>query len=114
MPSSNASGSKLAELEEKLDGLEEQKAAVLNSSEIGPRDLILLGELNKDLDRTQAAITALSSGELHFPVSASAILFSVVWPYVRAFSWLALHISRNLAHRKCLVVAMHLHVQEVA
>ena len=78
MASSSASGSKLAELEEKLKGLEEQKAAVLVLSEIGPRDLILLGELNKDLDRVQAAITALSSGELHFPVSASATYSSLV------------------------------------
>ncbi len=38
MASSSASGSKLAELEEKLKGLEEQKAAVLVLSEIGPRD----------------------------------------------------------------------------
>ena len=72
MASSSASGRKLAELEEKLQGLEEQKAAVLVLSEIGPRDLILLGELNKDLDRVQAAITALSSGELYFSVSTSA------------------------------------------
>ena len=60
----------LAELKEKLKGLEEQKAAVL--SEIGPSDLIMLGELNKDLDRVQAAITALFSGELYFRISASA------------------------------------------
>ena len=59
MASSSASGSKLAELEEELKGLKEQKAAVLVLSEIGSRDLILLGELNKDLDRVQAAITAL-------------------------------------------------------
>ena len=71
MALSNASGGELAELKEKLKGFEEQKAAVLVSSEIGPRALILLNELNKDLDRVQAAITALSSGELHFPVSAS-------------------------------------------
>ena len=60
-----------AELEKKLKGLEERKAAVLALSEIGPRDLILSSELNKDLDRVQAAITALSSDELHFPVLAS-------------------------------------------
>ena len=78
MASSSASGCKLAELEEKLQGLEEQKAAVLVLSEIGPRDLILLGELNKDLDRVQAAITALSYGEPHFPVSASAPHSSLV------------------------------------
>ena len=76
MASSSASGSELADLEEKLKGLTEQKAAVLVFR--GPRDLILLGELNKDLDRVQAAITALSSGELHFPVSASATHSSLV------------------------------------
>ena len=73
MASSKASGSKLVELEAKLKGLEEQKAAVLKKSEIGPRDLILLDELNKDLDRVQAAIIALSSGELNVSVSTSAI-----------------------------------------
>lgn len=67
----------LAELKEKLRGLEEQKAAELKSQQ-GTRDLELLMELNKDLDQTQAAITALSSGELHFPVSASATYFSLV------------------------------------
>ena len=66
MASSSAPRGELPELKEKLKGLEEQKAAVLVLSEIGPRDLILLGELNQDLDRVQAAITALSSGELHF------------------------------------------------
>ena len=76
MASSSASGSKLAKLEEKLKGLEEQKAAELKSQK-GARDLILR-ELNKDLDRVQAAITALSSGELHFPVSASATHSSLV------------------------------------
>ena len=79
MASSSASGSELAELKEKLKGLEEQKAAVLVLSEIGPRDLILLGELNKDLDRVQAAITALSSGELQFTVSASATQSSLLY-----------------------------------
>ena len=49
MASSSASGSELAELKDKLKGLEEQKAAELKR-EKGPRDLILLGELNKDLD----------------------------------------------------------------
>ncbi len=63
MASSSASGSELAELKEKLKGLEEQKAAELKK-EKGTRDLELLVELNKDLDRVQAAITALSSGEL--------------------------------------------------
>ncbi|KAL0045728.1 hypothetical protein WJX82_002864 [Trebouxia sp. C0006] len=63
MVSSSASGSKLAELEEKLKGLEEQKAAELKQ-EKGTRDLELLVELNKDLDRVQAAIIALSSGHL--------------------------------------------------
>ncbi|KAL0018083.1 hypothetical protein WJX77_010442 [Trebouxia sp. C0004] len=61
MASSSAAGSKLAELEEKLKGLEEQKAAELKQ-ERGTRDLELLVELNKDLDRVQAAIIALSSG----------------------------------------------------
>ena len=69
MASNSASGSKLAELEQELKGLKAQKAAELNK-EKGTRDLELLVELNKDLDRTQAAITALSSGELHFRVSA--------------------------------------------
>ena len=67
MASNSASG---GELVEELKGLKEQKTAVL--SEIGPRDLILLDELNKDLDRVQAAITALSSGELYVSVSTSA------------------------------------------
>ena len=70
MASNSASGGELVELKQELKGLKEQKAAVL--SEIGPRDLILLDELNKDLDRVQAAITALSSGELYFSVSTSA------------------------------------------
>ena len=78
MASSSPSGSKLAELEEELKVLKAQKAAILVLSEIGPRDLILLGELNKDLDRVQAAITTLYSGELHFPVSASATHSSLV------------------------------------
>ncbi|KAL0019659.1 hypothetical protein WJX77_010649 [Trebouxia sp. C0004] len=65
MASSSAPWGELPELKEKLKGLEEQKAAVLVLSEIGPRELILLGELNKDLDRVQAAITALSSGSSH-------------------------------------------------
>ena len=64
MASSSAPGSKLAELEEKLQGLEDQKAAELRKTK-GTRDQELLAELNKDLDRVQAAITALSSGELH-------------------------------------------------
>ena len=63
MASSSASGSELAELKEKLKGLEERKAAELKQ-EKGIRDLELLVELNKDLDRVQVAITALSSGEL--------------------------------------------------
>ncbi|DBA95138.1 TPA: hypothetical protein ACH3X1_015692 [Trebouxia sp. C0004] len=52
--------SQVAELKEKLKGLEEQKAAELKK-EKGTRDLELLVELNKHLDRVQAAITALSS-----------------------------------------------------
>ena len=77
MAFSSASGSKLAELEEKLKGLEEQKTAELKK-EKGTRDPELLVELNKDLDRVQAAITALSCAELHFPVSASATHSSLV------------------------------------
>ena len=76
MASSSASGSKLAELEEELKGLKAQKGAELKR-EKGARDLILR-ELNKDLDRVQAAITALSSGELQFTVSASATQSSLV------------------------------------
>ncbi|DBA74503.1 TPA: hypothetical protein ACH3X2_000966 [Trebouxia sp. C0005] len=59
--SSSASGGELAELKEKLKGWEEQKAAEMKK-EKGTRDLELLVGLNKDLDRTQVAITALSSG----------------------------------------------------
>ena len=77
MAASSASGGELAELKQKLRGLEEQKAVELRR-EKGTRDLEVLGELNKDLDRVQAAITALSSGELHFPVSASATHSSLV------------------------------------
>ena len=62
---SSSAGGELPELKEKLKGLEEQKAAELKK-EKGTRDLELLVELNKDLDRTQTAITALTSGELHF------------------------------------------------
>ena len=43
MASSSASGSKLAELEEKLEGLEEQKAAELKKKQ-GTRDHELLVE----------------------------------------------------------------------
>ena len=77
MASSNASGGELAELKQELKGLKEQKAAELKKAK-GTRDHELLVELNKDLDRVQAAITALSSGELHFPVSASATQSSLV------------------------------------
>ena len=76
MASSSASGCKLAELEEELKGLKAQKGAELKR-EKGARDLILR-EVNKDLDRVQAAITALSSGELQFTVSASATQSSLV------------------------------------
>ena len=61
-----ASSSKLAELEDDFRGLKEQKAAFLASSELGPRDLIVLNEMNKDMDRVQDAITALSSGEVYY------------------------------------------------
>ncbi|DBA77962.1 TPA: hypothetical protein ACH3X1_009122 [Trebouxia sp. C0004] len=74
MASSNASGSKLAELEDDLKGLKEQKASELKK-EKGTRDLELLVELNKDLDRVQAAITALSSGE-HEEYNTGAPLYS--------------------------------------
>ena len=77
MASSSASGSELAELKEMRRGFQEQKAAELENQK-GTRDLELLVELNKDLDRVQTAITALSSGELHFPVSASATHSSLV------------------------------------
>ncbi|KAL3148774.1 hypothetical protein ABBQ38_014183 [Trebouxia sp. C0009 RCD-2024] len=63
MASSSVSGSKLAELEEELKSLKKEKAAELEKEQ-GTRDLELLVELNKDMDRVQAAITALSSGEL--------------------------------------------------
>ena len=63
MASSRASGSELAELKEMRRGFQEQKAAELENQK-GTRDLELLVELNKDLDRVQTAITALSSGEL--------------------------------------------------
>ncbi len=75
MASSSAPGSKLAELEIELKVLKEQKAVELKKEQ-GTRDLELLSELNKDLDRVQAAITALSSGELHFLVSTSSSTFS--------------------------------------
>ena len=74
---SSSAGGELAQLKEKLKGLEEQKAAELKK-EKGTRDLELLVELNKDLDRIQTAITALSSGELHLLVSASATPSSLV------------------------------------
>ena len=77
MASSSASGSELAELKEELKGLKAQKGAELKR-EKGARDHELLAELNKDLDRVQAAITALSSGELQFTVSASATQSSLV------------------------------------
>ena len=70
--------SKLAKLEEKLKGLEEQKAAELKK-EKGTRDRELLVELNKDLDRVQAAITALFSSELYVFVATSASNSSLVW-----------------------------------
>ena len=57
---------KLNELEAKLKALEEEKKAELKTT---PRDLDLVADLNKDLDRTQAAINlALFSGEYHFLV----------------------------------------------
>ena len=77
MASRSASGSELVDLEEEVKGLKEQKAAELKR-EKGTRDLELLSELNKDWDRVQIAIKALSSGEIHFPVSASASQSSLV------------------------------------
>ena len=50
MAFSSASG-ELAELKQELKGFKEQKAAVVVLSETGPRDLIMLGELNKYLGR---------------------------------------------------------------
>ena len=47
-------------------------------------------------------------------LSIATTRLALSWPYVRAFSWFTLHISGNLAHRKCLMVAMHHHVQEGA
>lgn len=78
MASSSAPGSKLAELEKKLQGLEEQKASELKK-EKGTRDFELLAELNKDLDRVQAAITALSSSELYYFLSTIALHTSLVY-----------------------------------
>ena len=72
MASNSASGSKLAELEEELKDLKAQKSAELKREE-GARDLILR-ELNNDLDRVQAAITALSSGELQFTSATQSSL----------------------------------------
>lgn len=71
---SSSAGGELPELKEKLKGLEEQKAAELKK-EKGTRDLELLVELNKDLDRTQTAITALTSGE-HEEYITGAPLYS--------------------------------------
>ena len=73
MASNSASGGELAELKDELKGLKAQKAAELKKGK-GTRDLELLVELNRDMDRVQAAITALSSGELYglFSVSTSA------------------------------------------
>ena len=55
MASSSASGSKLAELEEDIKGLKEQKASELKK-EKGTRDLEFLAELNKDLDRVNQSM----------------------------------------------------------
>ncbi len=63
MASSSASGSELDELKKMREGFLKQKDAEMKKQS-GTRDGELLGELNKDLDRVQAAITALSSGEL--------------------------------------------------
>ena len=79
MASNSASGSKLAALEEELEGLKAQKTAILDLSDLGPREVILLGELNKDLDRVQAAITAQSLGELYYFLSTIALHTSLVY-----------------------------------
>ncbi len=63
MASSSASGRELDELNKMREGFLKQKEAEMKKQS-GTRDGELLGELNKDLDRVQAAITALSSGEL--------------------------------------------------
>ncbi len=79
MVSSTACRIMLAELEENLKGLKEQKAAELQRKE-GTRDMEMLAELNKDLGRVQTAITAMSSCELHFLVSfPSSILLGIAW-----------------------------------
>ena len=77
MASNSAFGSTLVELKDELKGLKAQKGAELKKDKEA-RDKELLSELNKDLDRVQAAITALSSGELQFTGSASATQSSLV------------------------------------
>ncbi|DBA66673.1 TPA: hypothetical protein ACH3X2_002183 [Trebouxia sp. C0005] len=77
MASSSAPGSKLAELEEELKGLKAQKTAELRISK-GTRDHELLAELNKDLDRVQAAITALSSGPPTPPPSYDRVMTAIL------------------------------------
>ncbi len=109
MASSSASGSKLAELEEDLKGLKEQKAAELKR-EKGTRDLELLVELNKDMDRVQAAITALSCGELYFPFQL--LPHTPLWYSLAVCKGIQLVCTTHLW--ECLMVAMHPHVQEVA
>jgi hypothetical protein len=117
MASSSAPGSELAELKKKLKGLEEQKAVELKKEQ-GARDLVILSELNKDLDRVQGAITALSSGELHFPVSTSSSTLSGKMWHILAqsadfctgcgtsgFSWFQLACSYFLAAAASISIA---------
>ncbi|KAL3156879.1 hypothetical protein ABBQ38_001146 [Trebouxia sp. C0009 RCD-2024] len=77
MASSSAPGSKLAELEEELKGLKAQKTAELRKTK-GTRDHELLAELNKDLDRAQAAVTALSSGPPTPPPSYDKVMTAIL------------------------------------
>ena len=79
MAFNSASGSTLAELKEELNGLKAQMVAELNTEQ-GARDLVLR-ELNEDLDRAQAAITALSSGELHLSQRLPHNPLGIAWPY---------------------------------
>ena len=105
MASSSPFGSKLAELKQELRDLEEQKAAELKR-ERGTPDHELLLELNKDMDRVQAAITALSCGELYFPFQL--LPHTPLWyslPYVRAFSCQStLHISGHVTWLQCILM----------
>ena len=81
---------KLIEMKAKPKRLEELKLSELSKTP-EERDVFLIGELNKDLDRVQSACTALCSGDFHFLVlTFSSILFGIVWQYLGAFSWVQL------------------------